>query len=225
MSGTISILPVSYDVSYIIQKVGLFNHYGYETKEDGIHFVYPVANYDAVMAVINSYEVDYCEVLLPKILADIDRTRKVKVLAFDFMGMQIIMDTTTIANLTAAVVGLDRQPDRTHINWQIGAGKFASIPRAVMYAMADQAFLYVQSCFDHAKALTETALAAKNISELNAINVESGWPSDPVPPTAEPDDTPPAGEETDTPEEPEAPQGSDGGDTDEPSEEPTDPTP
>jgi hypothetical protein len=189
MNGTISILPSTYDVQYIVEKAGLYNHYGYEPHEDGIHLVYPIASYEEVISAIQSYEVDYLEIMLPKKLDEIDTKRKAT------------LDTTTVANLTGAVVGLERHPDRPCINWQYGAGKFFAIPRDMMFAMADAAFAYMQSCFDHAKQLTERALAAQNITELGAVNVDAGWPGDetvpPVEPT-EPVEPEPVDEDTDT---------------------------
>jgi len=190
MNGTISILPSTYDVQYIVEKAGLFNHYGYEHHADGIHLVYPIAEYEQVNAVIQTYEVDYLEVLLPKKLLEIDTKRKSKVMGFTFSGLAITLDTTTVANLTGAVVGLERHPDRAFINWQYGSGKFFSIPRDMMFAMADAAFAYMQLCFDHAKGLTERCFEANDIIELEAIDVNAGWPGDTIAPAAETEPTP-----------------------------------
>lgn len=177
--STLSILPKHYDIAFIIEKAGVVNHYGYETKDDGIHFRYLVDDYDAVQSAITSYPVDYRARMVPNMLATVAHLRDERVLGFTFQGMPISLNDKTIANLTAATVGLERNPDVASINWAINAETFVELPREVVLAMADAAFRHVQRCFDAQKIIAQEIMTAPDIEVLRAMDLHdhAAWPA------------------------------------------------
>lgn len=175
----ISILPSHYDVDFIVKQAGVTNHFGYPAQDDGIHFRYRVEDYDAVQTAIDAYPVAYRAVEVPKLIHVVSRTREQKLAAFVFNGMAVPLDTVTIANLTASTVGLTRDVNRAAINWSLGKGVSLTIPRAVMLALADAAFAYVNDCFDAQKVIVEEIQSASDIEALRLIDVagHEAWPA------------------------------------------------
>lgn len=174
-----SILPAHYDMDFLTDAAGVVNHYGYERKEDGVHFVYAVDDYDAVQAAISAYPTAYLSIMVPRAIHLVSQNREARLANFSFNGMVVPLDTVTIANITASAVGLQRDPTRTAINWSLGKGQFVTIPRDVMLALADAAFAYVNDCFDAQKTIVEEIQSAADIEVLRAIDIASheAWPT------------------------------------------------
>jgi hypothetical protein len=177
-----STVPGHYDPIFLRNSAKVYNNFGSERNlSGGLDLVYPVADYDAMQAAIARYPVEHLAIELPERVDAIVALRKVKMEAFQFMGMTIGLDPDTRGNLTGACLGLMRSPDIPHIDWQVTPGMFVAIPREVVMAMADSAFRYIQACFTHARVLTDAVQAAKDINELAAIDINKGWPQDAVP--------------------------------------------
>jgi hypothetical protein len=145
MATSLSILPLNYDIPFIIKKAGVVNHYGYESLEDGIHFKYQVSDYEKVQAVITAYPVDYLSVIRPIIIESLVNKRQEVVLNFSFNGIKQPLDQITL-------------------------------PRVVIFAMADLAFIYLQAAFTRQRELTDMVMAAEDIFDLAAIDINTGWP-------------------------------------------------
>lgn len=167
-------------MDYIIQKAGVTNHFGWELKEDGIHFKYRFDDHDAVQSVLNTYPVDYLAVALPRVIDAITEKRKQSILGFTFGGLPVELDQTTQTNLVGAAVGMTRNPSITHLDWHLGYGVFTTLPRDLLLAIADASFAYIQDCFSRQRQLTEAAVLAKDIFELKDIDIHAGWPRDPM---------------------------------------------
>lgn len=176
MATSLSILPLNYDIPFIIKKAGVVNHYGYETLEDGIHFKYQVSDYEKVQAVISAYPVDYLAVIRPIIIESLVSKRQEVVLNFSFNGIKQPLDQITQTNLAGAAIGLQRNESILQFDWHLGGGKFITLPRVVIFAMADMAFVYLQAAFTRQRELTEQVMAADDIFDLAAIDINTGWP-------------------------------------------------
>lgn len=177
--STLSILPAYYDLPFIIEKAGVLNHYGYETKEDGFHFRYLVDDYDAVQAAIASYPTDYVAVMRPGLIHLVSKFRENKVASFSFGGMTIPLNLETVGNLTAAAYGLERNGAVESLEWSLGKGAFVTLPRTTVFALADAAFTFVQGCFKAQKAIVTEIMSAPDIEVLRAINIaeHEAWPA------------------------------------------------
>ena len=179
MATSISILPKSYDIEYIIEQAGVVNHYGFEEREDGIHFKYRLDDYDAIQNELDVYPTKYLAIALPKRIDELIELKKQKVLGFTFGGMPIVLDETTLTNISGCVLGLERNPV-DGIDWHLGQGVYIFIPREQMFAIADSAFLHVQGCFSRQKRLMNDLREAKDIFELDDIDLNTDWPTDPL---------------------------------------------
>lgn len=177
MTTSLSILPVTYDLPYIIKKAGVVNHFGYETLSDGINFKYQVSDYEAVQAVLATYPVDYLAVARPIVLNALVAKRYERFMAFTFGGAPIPLDQNTQTNLVGVAVGLQRNTTIDHFDWHIGDGVFVTFSRDILFAIADLSFIYVQQCFTHQRELSNQAIAAADIFELANININAGWPT------------------------------------------------
>lgn len=178
MATGLSILPLNYDVEYIIQEAGVVNHFGYEEREDGIHFKYRLDDYDAIQVELDVYETKYLEVALPAKIEECIELRRQKVLDFTFGGLPIELNQETQTNLTGSVLGLERNPQVPGMDWHMGDGVYIFIPRDDLMAIADAAFVHIQQTFSNQKRLLDLMRAAADIHELEAIDLEEGWPVD-----------------------------------------------
>jgi hypothetical protein len=176
--STLSILPAHYDLDFIIKSANVLNHFGYEAKDDGIHFRYQLDDYDAVQAAIASYPVDYMTVMAPMLINFVSRKREQEAASFKFNGITVPLDAVTIGNLTAAVVGLERNEDVAGVDWSLGKGVFIQLTRDIVFAMADAAFRYIQACFSAQRTIVEQIKAAADIEELRLIDIANheAWP-------------------------------------------------
>lgn len=177
--STLSIVPHHYDLNFIAKQAGVGNHYGWESKADGQHFRYLASDYDAVVAAIEAYPTSYRSVMVPPMLHQVATMRDQRVQSFTFNGLPVSLNDKTIANLTAATVGLERNPDVPAINWAITKDTFVTIPRDMMLAMADAAFNHVQACFTAQMTIANEVKAAATVDDLRAIdlNAHPAWPA------------------------------------------------
>lgn len=192
-----STIPFGYDLDFITSRAGV-SVYGQELLVDGsVRITYQSpppqpgesSKFQLVTAGIENYKSDYLAVARPQKWEQIAAQREDRIKQFYFGGLLVVLDLETKANLAGVVIGLDRNPDITGIDWSLGDGVFVFLSRETLYAMADAAFLYIQACFSRAKALTDEANAATDIDALAAIDITSGWPDNgaPVEPEPEPE--------------------------------------
>jgi hypothetical protein len=169
--SSLSILPVHYDVPFIIKQADVTNHYGWKDAPDGIHFRYQFEDHVRVQEAIEQYPVSYLTVMVPEMLLTVSEIRDERIKAFTFGGMTIEIDSETKTNLNGCVIGLDRQPEVAGINWSLGNGEFIFLDRTTVYALADAAFMHVQRCFTAHKAIVDEIKAAANIGVLTTIDI------------------------------------------------------
>ena len=176
-NGTaLSIIPLTWDTQYFLNLTGVTNQYGFDELEDGWHFKYLGADYDAVQAAIAAYPVSYLSVTRPQALEALSNQRNLMINGFQYNGTPVPMDSESRANLTGAALGLTRNTDVVAIHWKIASGVYITLPRDVVLDMADQAFRYVESCFSYEKTLADQINAAADIDALAAISLTTGWP-------------------------------------------------
>lgn len=166
-----STIPAYYNTAFIFAKAGVTNHFGYNEGEEETVLRYRIEDYDAVQAALASYPVDYLSVMVPAMLEEVAARRDQIVQSFTFNGMPVALNDKTIANLTAATVGLERNAGVEAINWAISKEVFVSIPRAAMFAMADAAFNHVQNAFTAQMTIAQEIVAATDIEALRVIDI------------------------------------------------------
>jgi hypothetical protein len=172
--------PSHYDSEYIREKVAPA-YYGFANEPDGqtTKFSVPARFYDALLDVVNSYQLAYREVLLPRSLDELSRLRDSKIASFQFQGMTIPMDRATRGDLGDLISGLERNRQRTHSTWSLGGGEFVKMPRDAVFALGDAAFNYVQDCFEAHEAIAQALKAAATVDDLRAIDLDQheAWPA------------------------------------------------
>lgn len=182
----VTFIPASWDVRYLFAKANTTLGYGYSLIGNGQARVeFASVDYAAVVAAITAYPVAYLEVAVPKKLAEISAERDKRIKQFTIGGMTIPLDDETKLNLDCAALGLMRNEDVLSLDWSLGEGEFVTLPRAVIFAMADGGFRYVQHCFSAHRQLATEAKAAADIDALALVDQtdDARWvPS--VPPEA-----------------------------------------
>lgn len=176
-------IPDSYDLKFLEQKSGI-KILGVGNNDDGtvvITYDNPTGSgrFEAMTETIADYEVDYLEVALPRRIEEVRLLRDNYISGFTINGLHIELDLETKANIVGSVSGLDRNPQVAGIDWSLGGGQFVFLSRAMIYGIADAAFLHIQACFTQHKAKVTLLKAATNLSELAAVSITSGWPSGP----------------------------------------------
>ena len=97
---------------------------------------------------------------------------------FVFNGQTILLDEGTQARINAALIGLERSTEGTTTPWQIRRGVFVDFNTTTLEALGLAAFEHVRLCFVNAKAVSSRILAATSLADLDAIDLENGWPND-----------------------------------------------
>lgn len=179
---TLSRVPGSYDVEYILQKMkdsGITNHYGYAHEGEEIVFRYQAEDYDAMMAVLDAYQTDYAdEVLRDKLKAIVTSLRwDNQQFVPDFNGAKLEANDVTIGRIIAALDLMDRNPDlpRTR-NWKVTDDYWAELDYDTIANMGRAIGIHIQACFDNEKALHTALDNAATVDELKLIDLTSGWP-------------------------------------------------
>lgn len=91
-------------------------------------------------------------------------------------GTPIATDRTTQAKLTAAYVKAAADSAYAIADWKFGSGVFGALDAATIIAAADAVEVHVQACFTNEASLSADVVAASSFSELDAIDLEAGWP-------------------------------------------------
>jgi hypothetical protein len=176
-----NIVPKGYDIDFIATYTGIEILGRTERSDGSTEIMYRNAdgsgNFTRVSEAIENYAVDYLNIALARKIQQITAVRNERIHAFTFGGITIVLDLETKANIVGAVSGLERNPSVAGLDWSLGDGNFIFLPRDMVFAMADTAFNYVESCFTKAKDLVAECKAASNINDLDAIDIESDWPA------------------------------------------------
>ena len=97
-------------------------------------------------------------------------------------GATYPLDPESVGNLTAKAVrcdlGIRGGETLPPINWKLGPNLYAPAVDAPTFITTAKAIAdYVQSMFDHEKALAGQLAAAPDVPSLRAIDITAGWPS------------------------------------------------
>lgn len=174
--ATITIIPLDYDYEWIMSKAGT-KAYGVSEEEDGFHIHYNKESFESVSSELENYKINYLLIAVPSAIQKVTDLRKEKILKFNFNGLELNLDYETESRITGAVVFLDKNPDIKYLNWDLGMGNFMQIDKDTLYALATATGKYVQGCFNHSKYLIDSIKESKDLDDLNAIDIESGWPN------------------------------------------------
>lgn len=182
--STQSTVPLHYDIDYIIEQlrlVGVTNHYGHSSSEDGRLIVYRAENFDAVQGVLDAYPISYAnDVLRPGMLSELAALRWQKQQGFLFNGAPMKSDPETIGSLTAAVVLMDTNPDSPQQRrWKTGptVNDWVTIDRNTLVAMGTAMGAHVQACFDREELLMRQIVDAETVDDLRNIDINIDWPT------------------------------------------------
>lgn len=96
--------------------------------------------------------------------------------AFLFGGMPLKLDEATQARISGAIQYLTRNPAVT-VPWQVSRGVFVDLGLPQVQALADASGAHVQACFTNARVLATQINAAATIAAVEAVNLDSGWPT------------------------------------------------
>lgn len=175
---TLSKIPVTYDIEYLMNKIVKHLDSGVEGDEYIIR--YRAEDFDAVQEVLDSYPVSYAEdVLKAKMAQEASAERWKRQQLASFMGGPLPADDVTISGITAAIVLMDVDPDSPKTRrWKAGPGvdDWITIDRNTLVAMGSAIGNHVQNCFDREEELQIAIAAADDIDDLAEIDISDGWP-------------------------------------------------
>lgn len=129
---------------------------------DGEQFAAPEASVDSAR--------------LSKLVALADRRWQAETAGIIVGGAPIRTDERSTAKITAAYVKASQDPGFT-VRWKVDTGFFVSLDAEAIISIGDAVTAHVQACFDNEDVLTTAILAAEDLTALDAIDIESGWPS------------------------------------------------
>lgn len=92
-------------------------------------------------------------------------------------GTSIYLDDKTQSRLDAGLKGIELAPEGTTISWEVETGIFVDFNLATIQSLAYAAWDHVRLCFINAKNITGTINACTTIAEVDAVDIETGWPS------------------------------------------------
>lgn len=93
-----------------------------------------------------------------------------------FNGMTVATDAVSQTKIIGAVVGAQMDPQST-IQWKMADGSFSTLDATAVLAMAMAVRAHVQACFDNEAEIRVLIQAAGTKEELDAIDIDAGWPS------------------------------------------------
>jgi hypothetical protein len=129
-----------------------------------------------VTRVFTSQEISLTELQETKLQALAERRYQAEEGGTTFVGMPLATDRTSQSKIHAAYTKAKEDPDYVIANWKISPGVFTTLDAATIIAAGDAVRAHVQSCFDNEAILSAQITAATNKSELDAIDIEIGWP-------------------------------------------------
>lgn len=127
---------------------------------------------------IEPFWVKTVESLRAKLVEQVSELRWQKeVGGFQLNGNLVRSDERSQNMLVNAISLLNNDPNRTDVNWNLPDGSFATLDLPTLKAMGIAMGAHVQATFDRKKELIDQLNAADTIEALEAINIESGWPT------------------------------------------------
>lgn len=179
-----STIDGSWDIEWILQKLrdgGADNHIGWQPSEDGQSFelFYRGEHFDMAQGIIDTYETAYAdEKLRPQLVDRVTEIRREKQLVANFGGMPLPADDTTVARITAAAYLMDADPNSPQTRrWKVGPNAWIDVDRNTLVAMGTTIANHMQDCFNQEETLHSQLAAAATVAELQAIDIEAGWPT------------------------------------------------
>lgn len=109
-------------------------------------------------------------------LSDLKTIRRAAEQNFVFNGMQILLDTNTQGRINDAIKGFDYAPPGTTTPWEVTTGTFIEIDQNVLIAMGVAAWNHIRDCYINLKSISDAIQACTTIAEVDAIDLEQGWP-------------------------------------------------
>jgi hypothetical protein len=97
---------------------------------------------------------------------------------FVYDGVKAPADSAmTAITATAVAVNLGLRDPQEIIIWKLADGEFRQwlLPDLLAYANAVQG--HIQNCFNHEALLSGLIQSADTAADVDAINIEAGWPS------------------------------------------------
>ena len=91
-------------------------------------------------------------------------------------GTPIRTDEGSQAKISGAVALFVNDPTLQAIDWEAQPGVWVTLDAATMTAIGVAVGRHVQACFSNARAIAAQIEAASSITELDAIDLEAGWP-------------------------------------------------
>lgn len=93
-----------------------------------------------------------------------------------YLGVRMKCDVAARANVTGTILGMQLPGAKTNRRWKLESGDHRDMAIADMIAMGRAMGDHVQACFDHEEALAGQIAAATDAAQLEAVNINSGWP-------------------------------------------------
>jgi hypothetical protein len=174
-------LPSTYDFALIAREAELGGLWGVTDLGGGLaRFDFSPSKVEAVEAVLASYTGLVLAQAKAVALGELSTRRGAAELAFTFGGSPIRLDESTQARITGAVTSYlltDAlgQPS-TPIRWQVAKGVFVTLDKTAIYGLGLAARAHVQACFETADTLATAINAANTLADLQAIDLDAGWP-------------------------------------------------
>lgn len=93
-----------------------------------------------------------------------------------FNGIPIRTDDKSQSKLQGVITLFSINPNLAGVDWEAVPGTFVTLDKNTLMAIAVAVGGHIQDCFTKSKQLTEEILATETIEELEAIDIDSGWP-------------------------------------------------
>ena len=91
-------------------------------------------------------------------------------------GTAIATDRTTQDKLIAGYIKATADDTYAIADWKFGQGAFGALNAATIIAAANAVEAHVQACFTNEATLSASIMAATDMTELEAVDIETGWP-------------------------------------------------
>jgi hypothetical protein len=109
-------------------------------------------------------------------LQDLKAVRQSSEKNFTWNGTPIYLDDKTQSRLDAGLKGLELSPS-SQISWEVTTGVFVDFNLASMQSLALAAWNHIRLCFINAKTITTQINNCTTIAEIDAVDIEVGWPT------------------------------------------------
>lgn len=91
-------------------------------------------------------------------------------------GATLITDRDSQAKITVAVALFENDQTLIDIDWEAQPGVWVSVDREAMLGIGVAVGRHVQQCYSRSRQLIEAITAAETHAELDAVDINSGWP-------------------------------------------------